>query len=146
MAEHKIKYRESLVFMNALMVHNVPTICIDGIVTFVSRIPSRDELVEAIQNRIFDKVRARIQRRRASILILGNGDEKCLQLQDNVTQAIAELGAEVDVTMITDEAEILRYGVSPKQSPVAVMAKYQVKSTRNVPETAIIKEWIKDII
>lgn len=144
--EHKIKYRESLVFMNALMVHNVPTICIDGIITFVSRIPSRDELVEAIQNRIFDKVRARIQRRRASILILGNGDEKCLQLQDNVTQAIAELGAEVDVTMITDEAEILRYGVSPKQSPVAVMAKYQVKSTRNVPETAIIKEWIKDII
>ena len=36
--EHKIKYRESLVFMTSLMVRNVPTICIDGEIVFVSRI------------------------------------------------------------------------------------------------------------
>ena len=37
--EHKIKYRESIVFMTSLLVKNVPTICIDGQITFVSRIP-----------------------------------------------------------------------------------------------------------
>jgi len=51
--EHKIKYHESLVFMASLMVRNVPTICIDGQITFVSRIPGRDELIEAIQKRIY---------------------------------------------------------------------------------------------
>lgn len=144
--EHKIKYRESLVFMNSLMVRNVPTICIDGIITFVSRIPARDELVAAIQQRIYDKVRTRIQRRRALVLVLGDGGEQCQKLQANVETAIAELGAEVEVRMVTDELEILRHGVSPRQTPVAVVAKYQVKSSRRVPETAIIKEWIKDVL
>ena len=144
--EHKIKYRESLVFMNSLMVRNVPTICIDGIITFVSRIPARDELVAAIQKRIYDKVRTRIQRRRALVLVLGDGGEQCQKLQANVETAIAELGAEVEVRMVTDELEILRHGVSPRQTPVAVVAKYQVKSSRRVPETAIIKEWIKDVL
>ena len=35
--EHKIKSHESLVFMDSLMVRNVPTICIDGEITFVPR-------------------------------------------------------------------------------------------------------------
>jgi hypothetical protein len=29
--------------------------------------------------------------------------------------------------------------------PAVVMARYQVKATRVIPETTIIKEWIKDI-
>ena len=50
--EHKIKHKESLVFMTSLMVRNVPTICIDGQITFVSRIPPKQELIAAIQRRI----------------------------------------------------------------------------------------------
>ncbi|HAU36156.1 MAG TPA: uroporphyrinogen decarboxylase, partial [Phycisphaerales bacterium] len=88
--EHKIKYRESLVWMTSLMVHNVPTICIDGEIRFVSRIPARDELVAAIQDRIFEKIRVKIGRRRASLLILGDGGEGCRKLQENAEKAITE--------------------------------------------------------
>ena len=35
-------------FMTSLMVKNVPTICIDGKITFVSRIPPKEELIAAI--------------------------------------------------------------------------------------------------
>jgi len=47
--EHKIKRHESVQFMTSLMVKNIPTICIDGVITFVSRIPPKEELVAAIQ-------------------------------------------------------------------------------------------------
>jgi hypothetical protein len=32
-----------------------------------------------------------------------------------------------------------------KQAPATVLVNYKVKSTRMVPETAIIKEWLKDL-
>ena len=50
--EHKIKEKESVEFMMGLMVKNVPTICIDGQITFVSTIPAPAELAAAIQKRI----------------------------------------------------------------------------------------------
>jgi len=53
--EHKIKKREGVAFMMALMVKNIPTICIDGRITFVSQIPPKEELVAAIQKRIVQK-------------------------------------------------------------------------------------------
>jgi hypothetical protein len=55
--EHKIKSQESVAFMASLMVKNVPTICIDGEIKFVSRIPTRDELIKAIQDRINEKLK-----------------------------------------------------------------------------------------
>jgi hypothetical protein len=69
--EHKIKSRESLVFMTSLMVRNIPTICIDGQITFVSRIPPHDELVAAIQTRINEKFRMQLTRSRGTISVLG---------------------------------------------------------------------------
>ncbi len=145
--EHKIKYREALVFMTSLMVRNIPTICIDGKITFVSRIPARDELIEAIQQRIFEKLRIKIQRRRATLYVLGSGDDQATaELVENATKAVTELGVDVDVRTITDEAEIRSYGVVPSQTPAVLAARYQVKSTRNVPEPAIIKEWVKDLL
>jgi len=143
--EHKIKYRESLVFMTSLMVHNVPTICIDGEIRFVSRIPSREELVRAIQERILEKLRVKIQRKRASIFILGAG-EKAELLAANARKAVTELGAEVSIESVTDERQILAFGVSPSLTPAAVVAKYQVRSTAHAPAPAIIKEWIKDVL
>ena len=144
--EHKIKYRESLVFMTSLMVRNVPTICIDGQIVFVSRIPARDELIAALQKRINEKLRLKIARRSASVYILGKkGDEGSKKIKAHTMKAIKELGADVEVKEVTDENDIAAYGLSPVMLPAVVVARYQVKSTRTIPEPSIIKEWIKGI-
>lgn len=143
--EHKIKTKDSVVFMTSLMVKNIPTICIDGIITFVSRIPSKEELISAIQKRIFEKLRMKIKRKRASLFILGDGGEKCLEIKRNAEKAILELGLDVEVEIITDEKTIYSFGISPVQTPAVIMSRYQLKSTRIVPEPMIIKEWIKDV-
>jgi len=142
--EHKIKQRESLVFMTSLMVRNIPTICIDGQITFVSRIPARDELIAAIQKRIIEKTRIKIKQRRSSLYILGDGGKTCKKIKANAAKAITELGADTDVVMITDPDRIVSLGISPVMQPAVVIVKYQVKSTRTVPEVAVMKEWIKD--
>jgi uroporphyrinogen decarboxylase len=143
--EHKIKYRESLVFMTSLMVRNVPTICIDGQIVFVSRIPARDELIAALQKRINEKMRLKIAQRKASVYILGDGNEACQKIRANIAKAIKELGADVDVVEVSDEKEISSFGLSPVMLPAVVVARYQIKSNRVVPDPAIIKEWIKDV-
>ncbi|MBA4388917.1 MAG: uroporphyrinogen decarboxylase [Verrucomicrobia bacterium] len=144
--EHKIKHRESLVFMTSLMVRNVPTICIDGEIRFVSRIPARDDLIAAIQRRINEKLRLKIQSRKATIHILGDGGDVCRKLRDNIRKAITELGAEITVEMTTDAKKIAAYGFTMGMTPAVVVSKHQTKSTRHVPEVAIIKEWIKDLM
>ncbi len=143
--EHKIKYRESLVFMTSLMVRNVPTICIDGEIVFVSRIPPKDELIAAIQKRINEKFRLRIQQRKASIYILDNGCDKTGLIENNLNTAIQELGADVNIEKVTDPETIASYGIAMSQTPAIVMAKYQVKALRQVPEVMVIKEWLKDV-
>jgi uroporphyrinogen decarboxylase len=143
--EHKIKYRESLVFMTSLMVRNVPTICIDGEIRFVSRIPPRDQLIAAIQDRINEKFRLKIARRKASLYVLGDGGPECRELMQQCERAVAELGAEAHVHLVTDAATIASYGVAPVQTPAVVIARYVLKSTRRIPDVAIIKEWLKDV-
>lgn len=142
--EHKIKHRESLVFMTSLMVRNVPTICIDGEIRFVSRIPPRDQLVAAIQERINEKFRMKIARRKASLYVLGDGGPECQAAVESCQRAIAELGADAQVHVISDPATISAYGVAPVQTPAVVMARYVLKSTRRVPEVPIVKEWLKE--
>lgn len=142
--EHKIKYRESLVFMTSLMVRNVPTICIDGEIKFVSRIPRRDELIAAIQYRINEKFRLRVQQRKATVYVLGTMSDKGRQTFENVRTAITELGADMDVVEVNDADRIASFGVAGGQTPAVVVARYQLKSTRSVVETKIVKEWIKD--
>ncbi|TVS13978.1 MAG: uroporphyrinogen decarboxylase [Planctomycetaceae bacterium] len=143
--EHKIKYRESLVFMTSLMVRNVPTICIDGEIRFVSRIPPRDQLIAAIQDRINEKFRMKIARRKASLYVLGDGGPECQELLQQCQRAVAELGVEAHVNVVTDAATIASYGVASVQTPAVVIARYVLKSTRRVPDVAIIKEWLKDV-
>ncbi len=148
--EHKIKYRESLVFMTSLMVRNIPTICIDGQIRFVSRIPARDELHKAVQDRILEKMRIKIARRRGRMYLLCSPDhcsqEDTKKLRANVDKAVAELGVEIDVKLISDDKDILAFGVLPKQTPAVVSAKYRTRSSHHVPEASIVKEWIKDIL
>ena len=148
--EHKIKYRESLVFMTSLMVRNIPTICIDGQIRFVSRIPARDELLKAVRDRILEKMRIKIARRRGRMYLLCSPDhcsqEVTKKLRANVDKAVAELGVEIDVKLISDDKDILAFGVLPKQTPAVVSAKYRTRSSHHVPEASIVKEWIKDIL
>ncbi len=143
--EHKIRHPQSLVFMTSLMVRNVPTICIDGEIRFVSRIPPRDQLVAAIQERINEKFRMKIARRKASLYVLGDGGAECQEVLERCERAIAELGADAHVSLVTDAATVASYGVAPVQTPAVVMARYVLKSTRRLPEVPIIKEWLKEV-
>ena len=144
--EHKIKTRESLVFMTSLMVRNIPTICIDGRIVFTSQIPPRDELVSAIQKRINEKLRIKIRSRRASLIVLGSKEDEATQQATQIAQtAIKELGADVDLVHISDEKRIREYGFLPGQTPAIVLARYQTKSTGTVPPAIAVREWIKDI-
>jgi MtaA/CmuA family methyltransferase len=141
--EHKIKHQHSLKFMTSLMVKNIPTICIDGKITFVSRIPPKEELVAAIQRRIYEKLQYKIRTKNGSLFILGRSEEEISRLKPLVKTAIEELGADIQIEEITDEKEILSYGVL--KTPAIVVAQYKVKSEEGVPSVPIIKEWIKDI-
>ncbi|MEI6970236.1 MAG: uroporphyrinogen decarboxylase family protein [bacterium] len=143
--EHKIKYRESLVLMTSLMVHNVPTICIDGQIAFVSRIPPRDELVAAIQRRINEKLKVNVQRRKATLYVLASDKHDGVELRRRIDRAVSELGADVTVQKVTDPQVIASYGITPNQLPAVVLARYRLKSSRTIPEVAAIKEWIKDL-
>lgn len=142
--EHKIKHPDSIQFMTSLMVKNIPTICIDGKITFVSRIPPKEELIIAIQKRIFEKLRYKIRTKKGSVLILGRSKEECAQIRPIVDQAIYELGVDSPVIEVTEEKEILSYGVL--HTPAIVIAHYKVKAENSIPTLPIVKEWIKETL
>ncbi len=142
--EHSIKQLDAVTFMSALMVKNLPTICIDGKIVFVSKIPPRHALIAAIQARINEKMRMRLKLRRAEVLILGKNREECRQLEDILKQAIKELGPGLTYRFITDEKEILSYGVM--QTPAFIVQEFKVKSQGSEPSVEVVKEWIKDLI
>ena len=141
--EHKIKRRDSLVFMTSLMVKNIPTICIDGKITFVSRIPKREELIAAVQKRINEKLRFKIRAKRSTVYLLGRTEKEIAALRESVGRAIEELGAEVNMEEVTGKDDIQALGVSV--TPAVVVARYQVKAQGAMPSAAVVKEWIKDI-
>jgi uroporphyrinogen decarboxylase len=53
--EHRITSREGIGIMTRLGVKNIPTICLDGVVTFSSIIPDQNTLVATIEARISEK-------------------------------------------------------------------------------------------
>ncbi len=53
--EHRITTREGISMMTRLGVKNIPTICLDGKVAFISIIPDQNTLVSAIEAKITDK-------------------------------------------------------------------------------------------
>lgn len=142
--EHKIKHQDSIQFMTSLMVKNVPTICIDGQITFVSRIPPKEELIAAIQKRINQKLSVKIHRHKATFYVLGRTEEECRPLKTRLAQAIKELGAEIAISVVTDEKRIQSYGVA--RTPAIVLARYMLKAEGALPDMLVIREWIKDII
>jgi len=141
--EHKIKEKESVEFMMGLMVKNVPTICIDGKIKFISRIPAQEELIAAIQERINEKFFLKSRQKQGRLLVLGTKSEKLDRVWENVQQAVKELGSTVDVAKIENGDDISKYGVAA--TPAIVSVKEQIKSFGRIPSVEVIKEWLKDL-
>ena len=141
--EHPIKKMEAVSFMSSLMVKNIPTICIDGKIAFVSQIPPQNQLIEAIQKRINEKLKLKIKSKRSEILILGETEQECKEITKKVRRAITELGKTTTVTVITDKEQLTLFGV--KKGPVLIIVNYKVKSEITAPSLDVIKEWIKEI-
>jgi uroporphyrinogen decarboxylase len=141
--EHAIKKMDAVTFMSSLMVKNIPTICIDGKIKFVSQIPPQGELIAAIQKRINEKLKLRIRSKRSEILLLGDGNEQTNVLKNKIQRAITELGKDVDVKVISDKSAMAAYGVI--KGPAVVAVNYKLKSQSTDPSLEVIKEWIKDL-
>jgi len=142
--EHKIKDPEAIKMMGSLYVRNIPTICIDGQIKFVSLIPPKEELVAAINDRVREKFALKVKYNKGRVLLLGDvNDEKYIALKTNIELAIKELGPKVEFVEINDDDEIKKYGVF--NTPSIITEKYNVKSSGKTVEKDIIKEWIKTI-
>ncbi|MDD4108971.1 MAG: uroporphyrinogen decarboxylase family protein [Prolixibacteraceae bacterium] len=141
--EHAIKKIEAVNFMSSLMVKNIPTICIDGKIAFVSKIPPERELVAAIQKRINEKLKLKIRLKRGEIILLGEDERICHELQERVQRALAELGKDVEIKIVTGRDSMANYGVS--QSPAIISVRYNIKSEGTFPSIEIIKEWLKEL-
>jgi len=141
--EHAIKRMDAVTFMSSLMVKNIPTICIDGKIAFVSKIPPQNLLIQAIQQRINEKLKLKIKSKKSEILIFGENEEVCRPMLEKVRLAITELGKEVNVTTIFDPDQMASFGIV--KGPALVTVNYRLKSENNDPSLEVIKEWIKEL-
>ncbi len=141
--EHAIKKMEAVTFMSSMMVKNIPTICIDGKIAFVSKIPPQNQLIQAIQHRINEKLKLKIRSRRSEILILGETEEVCAGMVEKVKLASLELGKEIAVTTMTDPAELASFGIT--KGPAVVTVSYRLKSEGSDPSVEVVREWLKEL-
>lgn len=141
--EHAIKKMEAVSFMSSLMVKNIPTICIDGKIAFVSKIPPERELVAAIQKRINEKLKLKIKSKRSELILIGEKPGQCNELKERVTRAITELGKEVEIKILTGREKLAAFGAT--QSPAVVTVSYKLKAEGALPSTEVIKEWLKEM-
>jgi uroporphyrinogen decarboxylase len=141
--EHAIKKMESVTFMNSLMVKNIPTICIDGKIAFVSQIPPKQELIAAIQKRIIEKLKRIITSQKFEIHILCKNEEEAKPVRENIETAIRETGKRMKITISTDENLRLSYGITV--TPSIILTEHKLKSQGEVPKVDIIKEWLKEV-
>lgn len=141
--EHAIKKMEAVTFMSSMMVKNIPTICIDGKIAFVSKIPPQNQLIQAIQHRINEKLKLKIRARRSEILVLGETEEVCAGMVERVKLASLELGKEIAVTTMTDPAELASFGIT--KGPAVVTVSYRLKSEGSDPSVEVVREWLKEL-
>ena len=139
--EHKIKTKEAIELMSALHVEKVPTICIDGEVAFISQIPKREDLIQAIYKRLIE--RARIKKADSKLIVLHDHSEGSEELMDNIARAQRELGSAIVVEQVTDEETIAEMGV--KKLPAVFSVKKELRSFGKIVDKDVIKEWIKTL-
>ena len=141
--EHAIKRMDAVTFMASLMVKNIPTICIDGKIAFVSKIPPQHELVAAIQRRINEKVKHWIKSRKSEISILCKKSDDIQPLRENISLAIKETGKNISVLVNSDEKMIQEFGAY--QTPAVLLTEFKLKSQGELPSVEVIKEWLKEL-
>jgi uroporphyrinogen decarboxylase len=141
--EHSIKNLDGVTFMSSLFVKNIPTICIDGRITFVSKIPPKKELIEAIQKRINEKMKLRIREKHGKIVLAGSNEE-VVEMKEKARIAVLELGAQIDVEIITGEEAARLYGVY--KTPAWINVRNRIKSEGSEPSSEVMREWIKALI
>lgn len=71
------------------------------------------------------------------VLVLGSGCKNCHMVEERAKQAVAEMGLDADVQLVTEMQTIMRYGVM--QTPVIVINE-KVVSAGRVPATSHIKQ------
>ena len=74
------------------------------------------------------------------IKVLGPGCPKCRQTEQNVKDAVSEIGVDATVEKVTDIMEIAGYGVFGTPS---VIIDGEVKSVGKIPSKETIKTWIE---
>jgi hypothetical protein len=85
----------------------------------------------------------RLKLRKGEIIILGRTPEECREAQNILQKAILEVGPGIEYRVVTDEKEILSYGVV--QTPAFIIQEIKVKSQGPVPSVDVVREWLKDI-
>lgn len=141
--EHSIKNLDGVTFMSSLFVKNIPTICIDGKITFVSQIPPKQDLIRAVQKRINEKMKLRIREKHGKIVLAGTPDE-LKEIKEKAKQAVLELGAGIEIEIIEPEEARKMYGVS--QTPAWINIRNRIKSEGSEPGIDVMKEWIKALL
>lgn len=74
------------------------------------------------------------------IKILGTGCEKCIKLEKNVREAVAELGIDAVIEKVVDLKGIMVYGV---MSTPALVVDDKVKSSGRVLSVEDIKKYLR---
>jgi uroporphyrinogen decarboxylase len=141
--EHTIKKIEGVSFMNSLMVKNIPAICIDGKIAFVSQIPPQSELIAAIQKRINEKFKLFITSRNAEILIIAKDENEAIPLKENISKALKQTGKNLKLKISTDNNLRLSFGII--STPAVIITENKIKSQGEIPKVDIIKEWLKEL-
>lgn len=71
------------------------------------------------------------------VLVLGSGCKNCHTVEERAKQAVAEMGLDANVELVTDMQTMMHYGIM--QTP-AIVINERVVSTGRVPATSQIKQ------
>jgi len=141
--EHAIKQMAGVTFMASLMVKNIPTICIDGKISFVSQIPPKNELIAAIQKRINEKIKLKIQAKKGEFIIFCKDEDEIKIMKSRMNTAFLQTGKTVDTQYFTGYEKLSEYSIG--QTPTVILKKYSIKSQGKVPSVDVISEWLKEV-
>jgi hypothetical protein len=141
--EHAIKQMTGVTFMASLMVKNIPTICIDGKICFVSQIPPKNELIAAIQKRINEKLRLKIQSRKGEFIVFGKDEQEISELKSRIKTAFLQTGKSIEVKYITGTEKLAEFGLSA--TPAVILQMFSIKSQGKIPSVDVITEWLKGV-